>query len=111
MSRTPYDRKMPSQPVSKVVRRKVKLRNTLGLHARPSTQIAALASRFESEIFLIKEEPNGQAIKANAKSVFGIMMLTAPMGTELVIEATGPDAEEAVEALVHLIEVEKFNED
>ena len=50
-------------------------------------------------------------MRANAKSVFGIMMLTAPMGTELVIEAKGPDAEEAVEALAHLIEVEKFNED
>ena len=102
---------MPSRPVSKVVKRKVKLRNKLGLHARPSTQIASLAAQFESEIFLVKEEPNGQTMRANAKSVFGIMMLTAPMGTELVIEAKGPDAEEAVEALAHLIEVEKFNED
>ncbi len=96
--------------MSKVVRRKVKIRNRLGLHARPSTQIVSLASEFESEIFLVKEEPDGPK-KANAKSVLGIMMLTAPMGTELIIEAVGPDAEEAVEALAHLIEVEKFNED
>lgn len=96
--------------MSKVVR-KVRLRNKLGLHARPSTLISSLAGQFESDIFLIKEEADGSRMKVNAKSVFGVMMLTAPMGTELVIEAEGPDAEEAVEALAHLIEVVKFNEE
>ncbi len=87
------------------------MRNRLGLHARPSTLIASTAAKFESDIFLIKEEENGEVMRVNAKSLFGIMMLTAPMGTELTIEAEGPDAEEAVEALVRLIEVEKFNEE
>lgn len=86
------------------------MRNRLGLHARPSTLIASTAAKFESDIFLIKEE-DGEVMRVNAKSLFGIMMLTAPMGTELTIEAEGPDAEEAVEALVRLIEVEKFNEE
>jgi len=94
---------------NKVVR-KVVLKNRLGLHARPSTLIASVASRFESNIYILKQE-EGAVMRANAKSVFGLMMLQAPKGTELIIEAEGPDAREAVEALVHLIEVQKFNED
>lgn len=90
----------------KVVR-EVELRNRLGLHARPSTMIASLASNFKSEIFI---ERLSDGMRANAKSVFGVMMLAAPRGTVLKIEAEGEDAEEAVRAIVELIE-RGFDED
>ncbi|MFZ8834523.1 MAG: HPr family phosphocarrier protein [Candidatus Caldipriscus sp.] len=85
----------------------VELKNILGLHARPSTMIANLASNFKSEIFI---ERISDGMRANAKSVFGVMMLAAPKGTVLKIEAEGEDAEEAVKALVELIN-RGFDED
>lgn len=91
----------------KKVVKEVKLKNKLGLHARPSTMIATLASNFKSEIF-IERVPDG--MRANAKSVFGVMMLAAPRGTVLRVEAEGEDAEEAVNALVDLIN-RGFDED
>ncbi len=91
----------------KKVIREVELRNRLGLHARPSTMIATLASNFKSEIFI---ERLSDGMRANAKSVFGVMMLAAPKGTVLKIEAEGEDAEEAVKAIVELIE-RGFDED
>ncbi len=78
----------------------VELKNKLGLHARPSTMIANLASNFKSEIFI---ERISDGMRANAKSVFGVMMLAAPKGTILKIEAEGEDAEEAVRSIVDLI--------
>jgi phosphocarrier protein HPr len=92
--------------VKKVVA-EVELKNRLGLHARPSTMIANLASNFKSEIFI---ERISDGMRANAKSVFGVMMLAAPKGTVLKIEAEGEDAEEAVKALVELIN-RGFDED
>lgn len=85
----------------------VELKNRLGLHARPSTMIANLASNFKSEIFI---ERISDGMRANAKSVFGVMMLAAPKGTVLKIEAEGEDAEEAVKALLELIN-RGFDED
>ncbi len=69
--------------------------------------IATLASNFKSEIFI---ERLSDGMRANAKSVFGVMMLAAPKGTVLKIEAEGEDAEEAVKAIVELIE-RGFDED
>ncbi len=91
----------------KRVIREVELKNRLGLHARPSTMIATLASNFKSEIFI---ERVSDGMRANAKSVFGVMMLAAPKGTVLKIEAEGEDAEEAVNALIDLIN-RGFDED
>ncbi len=78
----------------------VELKNKLGLHARPSTMIANLASNFKSEIFI---ERVSDGMRANAKSVFGVMMLAAPKGSILKIEAKGEDADEAVRSIVDLI--------
>ncbi|MEO0138953.1 MAG: HPr family phosphocarrier protein [candidate division WOR-3 bacterium] len=91
----------------KKVVREVELKNRLGLHARPSTMIATLASNFKSEIFI---ERVSDGMRANAKSVFGVMMLAAPKGTVLKIEAEGEDAEEAINALIDLIN-RGFDED
>ena len=72
--------------------------NKLGLHARPSARLTALASKFASEIWLTKNTR-----RVNAKSIMGVMMLAAARGSTLLIEATGPDETEAVAALQELI--------
>jgi phosphotransferase system HPr (HPr) family protein len=69
-----------------------------GLHLRPASLITKLASQYQSRIELI----NGNA-RVDGKSILDLLTLGAEPGTTLVIEATGPDAEAAVEALVALI--------
>jgi len=73
--------------------------NKLGLHARPSAQLVSVTSRSQSEVFITKE-----GLRINAKSIMGVMMLAAEKGSELLIEADGPDEEAAVEAVVQLIQ-------
>lgn len=76
----------------------VQVVNKLGLHARPSAKLTATAGRFRSEVWVSR---NGRRV--NAKSIMGVMMLAAARGSTLVVEADGPDAEQAVAALVELI--------
>ena len=78
--------------------------NRLGLHARPSARLAALATKFAAEIWLAKN-----ARRVNAKSIMGVMMLAAGMGTDVVIEPDGADEAPAMEALLALIN-DKFGE-
>ncbi|MCX7983220.1 MAG: HPr family phosphocarrier protein [Syntrophales bacterium] len=85
--------------------RTVQLTNKLGLHARAAAKIVKLASDFESEITL---ELDGNEV--NAKSILGILTLACPMGSIITIAAEGPDAKEAVEALVALFQ-DKFQEE
>ncbi len=73
--------------------------NRLGLHARPSARLTALASKFSSEVWLTKKER-----RVNAKSIMGVMMLAAARGSTLRIEADGLDEKEAVTALQELID-------
>lgn len=77
----------------------VKIPNKLGFHARPAQQFANLASQFKSEISV---EKDGNV--ANGKSILGLLMLVADYGSEITIRAEGPDEQEAVEALVKLVE-------
>lgn len=77
---------------------RVVLTNKMGLHARPSTQIATLASGFASEVQLAKD-----GLAVDAKSVLELLMLAAECGTELTVRAEGDDATEAVDRLVELI--------
>lgn len=78
---------------------RVVLTNKMGLHARPSTQIATTAARFAAEVHLAKD-----GLAVDAKSVLELLMLAAECGTELQITADGPDASEAVAAIRTLIE-------
>lgn len=71
----------------------------VGLHARPAAYFVREASRFSSEIYVIK----GTA-KVNAKSIMGVMSLAVSKGTEITIEATGRDEQEAVEKLVEIVQ-------
>jgi len=78
---------------------RVVLSNKMGLHARPSTQIATTAGRFAAEIQITKDE-----MEIDAKSVLELLMLAAECGSELHITADGDDAAEAVQALVAVVE-------
>jgi phosphocarrier protein HPr len=82
----------------------VTISNKLGLHARASAKLTKLAGSFASDIHMTR---NGRRI--NAKSIMGVMMLAAGMGTEVEIEAVGPDEERALQALVALI-ADRFGE-
>jgi phosphocarrier protein HPr len=78
--------------------RSVRIRNRLGLHARPAAEFVKLAGRFEAEIHLEKD-----GVRVNGKSIMGVLMLAAEQGTELLIRGEGSDARDAVEALVQLV--------
>ena len=89
-----------------LIKRRTKIINTNGLHARPATRFAEVASKFNSEIFVKtanKEEING-------KSIIDLLTLGAKRGTELLITADGEDKELALDALEGLIN-DRFNED
>jgi len=72
--------------------------NKLGLHARASAKLTQLASRFKCEVMLSR---NNRRI--NAKSIMGVMMLAAAKGATIGIETNGPDEEEAMQAILNLI--------
>jgi phosphocarrier protein HPr len=88
-----------------MVEREVAIVNRLGLHARPAAQLVQRASKFESEIKLKRLN-----LEVNAKSIMGVMMLAAEMGSKLTIIAEGPDEMDAVEAIVQVIQ-SKFGEE
>ena len=71
----------------------------MGLHARPSTAIASLASRFGAEVSIVKDD-----MTVDAKSVLELLMLAAECGSELTIRAEGGDAQAAVQAIAELVE-------
>jgi phosphocarrier protein HPr len=83
---------------------KVTIINKLGLHARASAKLTKLASSFSCDVFMSR---NGRRI--NAKSIMGVMMLAAGMGTDVEIETVGDDEDKAIKALVTLIN-ERFGE-
>ena len=78
--------------------------NKLGLHARASTKLTKLAGSFQCDVWMSK----GQR-RVNAKSIMGVMMLAAGLGSQVVLETDGPQETEALQALVALIE-DKFGE-
>ncbi len=77
---------------------KVIIQNPQGLHMRPAYLFAETASRFESEIELIKDD-----VRVNGKSVLDILTLGAAQGTEILVEAVGHDAQAAIELLEQLV--------
>ncbi|MCQ2486345.1 MAG: HPr family phosphocarrier protein [Clostridia bacterium] len=77
----------------------VKVQNQVGLHARPATFFIQKANEFKSSIWVEKDER-----RVNAKSLLGVLSLGIMGGTEIKIMAGGSDEEDAVEALVALVE-------
>lgn len=84
---------------------RVTLCNRLGLHARAASKLVSTAAEFQSSVWMIRDDR-----RVNAKSIMGVLMLAAPLGTELVIECEGADEEDAMAALVRLVE-DRFGED
>jgi phosphocarrier protein HPr len=93
---------MQTSPVSRVI----VIRNKQGLHARPAEMFVRLAHQFQSKIQLIRE---GRRVEAT--NIIDLLTLGATQGTELTLEADGPDAQAAVEALADLVETGFLQED
>jgi phosphocarrier protein HPr len=89
----------------KTAKRDVEIINKLGLHARPCSKFVKLAGTFRCDVWVSKDDEN-----VNGKSIMGLMMLAAGMGSKLTITCEGSDADEAVDAIAKLI-LSKFDED
>ncbi len=87
-----------------MIRRTVPVTNKLGLHARASAKLTQAASRFASAVWLAR---NGRRV--NAKSIMGVMMLAAGMGSSVELEVEGPDEAAAADAIEQLF-ADKFGE-
>jgi phosphocarrier protein HPr len=87
-----------------MIQSRIQISNRLGLHARASAKLTKLAGAYKCDVHLSR---NGRRV--NAKSIMGVMMLAAGMGTEVEIEADGPDEVAAMDALRALIDG-KFGE-
>lgn len=94
---------LESMDITKVRKRKQPVKgyfvviNDKGLHTRPSTELVKCATAFKSHVNLIYQD-----LIVNAKSLLGILTLAAARGSRIEIEATGEDAEEAVETIIKL---------
>jgi phosphocarrier protein HPr len=82
----------------------IEIINKLGLHARASAKLSQLAAQFPCEILLSR---NGRQI--NAKSIMGVMMLAAGIGSTVTLETVGEQEDEAMQALTALIN-DRFGE-
>lgn len=81
-----------------MIKEKIQILNNLGLHARASAKLTQLASQYQSEIWISRDEK-----RVNAKSIMGVMMLAAAKNVFLDIEINGSDEEEALVAIKILI--------
>ncbi|POA97390.1 HPr family phosphocarrier protein [Chromobacterium sinusclupearum] len=81
-----------------MLRSEVEIINKLGLHARASSKFTQLASRYKSDIFIARNSR-----RVNGKSIMGVMMLAAAKGAKVELEVSGEDEQQALEALVALI--------
>ena len=88
-----------------MIKKNVVVKNKLGLHARPAAMIVKFASKFSSEIVLIRNN-----VEVNAKSILGVMMLAAGPGTVITVQADGPDEKDAMDAICSLFD-KKFEEE
>jgi len=87
-----------------VIRRSLTISNKLGLHARASAKLTQAASGFASAVWIAKGDR-----RVNAKSIMGVMMLAAGLGSRVDVEADGPDEEAAIRAVEALF-ADKFGE-
>jgi len=82
-----------------LIEKKVIVPNTLGIHARPATQFVKIASKFKSDVTVIKD-----GVEADGKSIMSLLILTATKGSKIIIRCNGPDEKKALEELVKLVE-------
>ena len=81
-----------------MIQQPITIINKLGLHARASAKLTKLAGSFPCQVWLSKGDR-----RVNAKSIMGVMMLAAGLGSEVLIETDGEQEEQAMQALVELI--------
>ncbi len=89
-----------------VARRQVEITNALGLHLRPADKFVKLAEQFQSDVRVLY---NGRVF--DGKSILELTSVAAECGTKLVLEAHGPDAEQAVIALAELVSAQFYETD
>jgi len=82
-----------------MIKKKVTIKNSAGLHARPSAQLVKVAGKYSSDFFI-----HSYGYRVNGKSILGVMTLAAEHGAELELEVDGDDEKEAMNAIVELIE-------
>ena len=87
-----------------LMERTVEIVNRNGLHARPAAEIVKLSSKFNCDITIVRDD-----LEVNGKSIMGVMMLAAEYGSNILVRADGPDAEQAVNAIADLVAA-KFGE-
>jgi phosphocarrier protein HPr len=87
-----------------MIKTHVTISNKLGLHARASAKLTKLATSFPCEVFLGRDDR-----RVNAKSIMGVMMLAAGLGVQVELSCDGPQEQEAMDALLALIN-DKFGE-
>ncbi len=87
-----------------MIRTTTTINNKLGLHARASAKLTKLAGGYPCDVFISRGER-----RVNAKSIMGVMMLAAGIGSEVTVEANGEREQEAVDAILALI-ADKFGE-
>ncbi len=87
-----------------MIKTPINISNKLGLHARASAKLTKLAGSFPCEVWLAKGER-----RVNAKSIMGVMMLAAGIGSTIEVETSGEREQEATDALLALIN-DKFGE-
>lgn len=81
-----------------MLKQEIEIINKLGLHARASSKFTQTASAFQSEVWVTR---NGRRV--NGKSIMGLMMLAAAQGSVIELETDGADEQEAMQALIDLI--------
>ena len=87
-----------------MIRTTTTINNKLGLHARASAKLTKLAGGFPCDVWLSRGDR-----RVNAKSIMGVMMLAAGIGSEVTVETSGEREQEAMEALLALI-ADRFGE-
>ena len=87
-----------------MITKKITIQNKLGIHARPAAQFVRVASRFQADVSVEKDD---EAV--DGKSIMGLMMLAVGWGAEITVTADGPDEADAMVALEELIN-NKFGE-
>ena len=87
-----------------MIKTSITISNKLGLHARASAKLTKLAGGFQSDVFVTRNER-----RVNAKSIMGVMMLAAGIGSVVELEADGADEQAATDAITALIN-DKFGE-
>jgi phosphocarrier protein len=87
-----------------MIQQTVAIINKLGLHARASAKLTKLAGSYPCQVWISKGDR-----RVNAKSIMGVMMLAAGIGSEVIIETDGEQESEAMQALLALIQ-DKFGE-